>query len=314
MQIKDASILRLQRNVEMYQWKEHQHEHKTKKEDGTEVTTYSYTYSQDWFSSPQCIGHDSSKANPGLPGGLDWGKHIFEAQTLEMGGDNLVVPSTLVHQLDQFTPLPLNKGIAKPESAGFVRSTEENVVVNRGADLNSPKVGDVRVAYAYIPRGTCTVVTKVAGNTFEPFAGKLKKKLSSEEIKIDPMATQLAKDAGFDTFIIPPWIISAVEDMLMAAAPLQVHWMGQGAHDFDAAFGEIAKDDEGTTNIFRAVGTVGVVIAAQLTCAPLAVVGRVREGAAIVTGLGIAYNTINTAKIDSDDGRGGRGGSADVEL
>jgi len=100
----------------------------------------------------------------------------------------------------------------------------------------------------------------------------------------------------------------------MAAAPLQVHWMGQGAHDFDAAFGEIAKDDEGTTNIFRAVGTVGVVIAAQLTCAPLAVVGRVREGAAIVTGLGIAYNTINTAKIDSDDGRGGRGGSADVEL
>lgn len=165
---------RLEREVEMYQWKESEQETTRDTAMGGTETTTTYTYSLVWSSDAidsssfaQTAGHE----NPPMP--LTSLKHRADHVTLgafELPprlADKMCNAQPLVGQeLPPDAPAPKSGVGRKFKLVGGVYTTVEEGAV--------PQVGDMQVTFKKVPCGDCTVLAVQTAKSFAPLTCKMK--------------------------------------------------------------------------------------------------------------------------------------------
>ncbi len=165
-----ARALRLQRKVEMYQWKEESRTETRKNFGGSEETVTTYSYTRVWeegridsgrFRRPE--GH----TNPPLR---------------YQGRDMVAADATLgafrpgdavLRRLPADRSLPVDRTLAPSirKSAGQ-SATVTGDAIYVGADPDSPRVGDLRITYRTADPGPVSIVARQTGAAFSPYQTK----------------------------------------------------------------------------------------------------------------------------------------------
>ena len=178
-----ATAIRLERNVEMYQWVEESRSQKKKKLGGSEETVTTYTYKKDWM--PTAIdssgfkeqGHD----NPG----------VMEFESQKMQAANVTFGAFRLNE-SQIDHIGSAKQYAFP--TGFVckvervkvqggtiyvpnAETRNNALNNRDV-ASQTRIGDMRVTFRVVYPHEISLIAKQHGDTFVAYTAKNGKKLS----------------------------------------------------------------------------------------------------------------------------------------
>ncbi len=106
-------VVRLQRHVEMYQWKETKESHTTQNTGGSETTETTYSYSKVWSDRPldsSDYRHPDGHQNPEMP---------LTSRTFDSNGAHLGayrVDQSVLAQMDAFAPYPSPMRRRRPDS------------------------------------------------------------------------------------------------------------------------------------------------------------------------------------------------------
>lgn len=139
--------LRLVRQVEMYQWVEHDDEHDEKRSDGSTYEVHTYRYTREWNSSlinSRFFKHESGHENPAL---MPLQAANFEAKA-EV--DGYAIPADLMRKLPT---------VASPGNR-----------IYKGRNSLMPEIGDMRISYSVTPLQDLTLVAQKVRASFAPYA------------------------------------------------------------------------------------------------------------------------------------------------
>ena len=154
-------MLRLERKVEMYQWKE---------SSSTSNGNTTYSYSQTWSSSliDSSRFHEPGHQNPET---MPIEPASFNAQGATLGAFTL--SDAVIEKLGTQTYVPDPEKIGKnsPATKKHFKLNEDGVFY-RGKDPAAPALGDLRVSYRSVYAGVISLVAQQAGNTFAPYVAK----------------------------------------------------------------------------------------------------------------------------------------------
>jgi hypothetical protein len=140
-------LLRLSRNVEMYQWKETSSSQSQQSVGGSKTTETTYTYQRVW--SPQPIVSAQFKQRDGHQNPpMQVQSATFDGGQVKLGAYG--VDPTLLNKLSIFTPLQVQS--APP--AGYQAAADG---FYQGQNPGQPAIGDVRVTFGAIPAQTISV-------------------------------------------------------------------------------------------------------------------------------------------------------------
>ena len=163
-----TSALVMKRTVEMYQWKEKSDSKRKKKLGGSEQNTVTYSYDKVWEEGRI----DSSKfkesnnySNPQIP--ID--SASWTASPILIG--DFTLSSSLVKNLQDFTPLEINKDTKLPKKIADRELKEQNGMFYLASDLQNPQLGDIRISYQAVQPTTVSIISKQKGNSFEGYKG-----------------------------------------------------------------------------------------------------------------------------------------------
>lgn len=191
----DEPVLRLKRDVEMYQWKEHR---KSKKKSTT------YTYSKEWADHVINSGSFHDKSGHQNPSRMPWPSEIFDASPIKAGPFTL--SHALVEQINNYENIvvPPNTGVeADPAVAGLKVSGNGYY---KGNDPSSPQVGDVRIEFSVCRPGPVSVIAvQAAGGALGQFtarAGATILDLRTETLTAAQQFEKLRSEAALMTWLI----------------------------------------------------------------------------------------------------------------
>jgi hypothetical protein len=163
-----ATAVKLIRKVEMFQWKEHEKSESRKKLGGGTETVTTWEYNRGWaegrVDSSQ-FKHPEDHENPPAP--------AYESRTFVAGkvtvGAYTMSPEQL-GQLTDATALPVDAA-AEGQLPAAARSKFKvrDGKFFQGADLASPKVGDVQIYFQIVNPATVSLVGVQSGQTFVPY-------------------------------------------------------------------------------------------------------------------------------------------------
>ena len=183
-----AVAIGLQRKVEYYQWVEHSEEKSEDKLGGKEVTTTTYSYTQEWISQPIQSGRFKDPAYQEknfvlttIESEEHWAENVsFGAYKLS---------ENLIHSISSAEPMMLNIDSTllakmnkdagqvvvrqfggKADSLKLVHMTDNQLYF--GYSPSSPSVGDVRVTFEKIVPAKVTVFAVVNGDSFKAYKAK----------------------------------------------------------------------------------------------------------------------------------------------
>ncbi len=161
-----VNAIRLQRQVQMYQWQQKEESRKQKKLGGSEETTTTYSYAPGW--SAEAI--DSSKFKV-VEGHVNPPKSLNDltpvAQVVTVGEFHL--SPGLVAQIKGIEPLPVPA--EKPASlAPEFQKTASGYY--RGSDPGKPQIGDLQISFSVVRPQTVSIVAQQSGNGLQGYATK----------------------------------------------------------------------------------------------------------------------------------------------
>ncbi|MDQ6436698.1 TMEM43 family protein [Mesorhizobium sp. LHD-90] len=167
-----APGLRLERSVEMYQWKQDSKSETTTKLGGGEETVTTYTYARGWSDRPidsSGFKQPSGHSNPSM----EIRDRSFQVPQAELGA--FVLDQPVLDQVGDDERLALAPGQAGAVRDAFSGTAKVSIVDGRiylGRDPASPAIGDYRISYRTVPADDLSVIGRQAGNRFEPYATK----------------------------------------------------------------------------------------------------------------------------------------------
>jgi hypothetical protein len=163
-----AQALHLERQVEMYQWRESSESETKKKVGGSTETTTTYTYDKEWSSRPidssgfkQPSGHE----NPPMP---YQGREVSASRAF-LGAFQL--SPGLLGKIRNYQPLPIDSLNGVPSSVRF-KARLSNGGIYLGSDPSSPRIGDLRITFRVVPPTTVSLVSQQTGRTFQPYQAR----------------------------------------------------------------------------------------------------------------------------------------------
>jgi Transmembrane protein 43 len=211
-----AKAIKLERKVEMYQFKEDAKKEKHNKAVGggyEEKTTYSYK--PDWFNHPidSTQFHDPKykDKNPPMP----FAGRAITAEVVKLGAFKL--SSDLVAQITNTELLPVT-GEGQPKTSETDSPKEEkwkNVDgVLYDGDPSAPKIGDMKVSFAVVKPQKVSIMAAQSANTFKPYETKT----ADDKINMlkvgDVSAKDMIKQAEAENTSLT-WILRLVGFVLM---------------------------------------------------------------------------------------------------
>ncbi|MBQ9470825.1 MAG: TMEM43 family protein [Bacteroidales bacterium] len=191
-----ANAIALRRQVEYYQWVEHSQSQTEDKLGGKEVTTTTYTYSQEWVGRPVQSAQFKDPSYQGknmvlttVDDAEQWAEAVsFGAYRLN---DALIrsissrepmalsLSYELLRQLNANTQAAHERfyGPARPDTMARTDELRRYVHISGnelyyGLAPSSPQVGDVRVTFEKVVPARVTIIAQVDGDTFKPYKAK----------------------------------------------------------------------------------------------------------------------------------------------
>jgi hypothetical protein len=175
--LNPGKFLVLTRNVEMYAWVEKSESKTEKKAGGSETTTTTYSYVQEWTSNPadsSTFKEPAGHANPTMP---------YQNQTYYVNNASVGVYPVNIQELSLpgQTEVVLNASMVNPRYAGTLNGNY--IFIKSGGygyygGSSSPTVGDVRIHYTALASDiNVTVFGQLQNGIIVPFMYKGKDKL-----------------------------------------------------------------------------------------------------------------------------------------
>lgn len=199
-----SDLLRLERRVEMYQWREEEESTTEKSVGGKETTRTTYRYVKQWSDTPvdsSGFKKPDGHINPPMP----YRGQVLNARPVKLGAFTL--SASEVEQINAFERLaPGGAGTLPP---GF-RWDGEQIV--RGAS-DAPQVGDLRISFRAVPAQTISVVALQSGDGLTPYHGANGRTIDLVRTGVhgaDTMFQQAKSDENLVT-----WILRGVGFVLM---------------------------------------------------------------------------------------------------
>lgn len=164
--ISVPSAIRLNRNVEMYQWDEESHTETKTELGGKEKKVTTYTYRKEWSGSQQSSSNFKKPAGHENPT-MVYKSESFFAPGLTLGAFQL--PRDLAGSISggsALEPSLLTK-LTSMEVRGKTGTVVGDMVYFGNPD--DPEVGDIRITFHSIPETEVSIIAMQKGKSFAPF-------------------------------------------------------------------------------------------------------------------------------------------------
>ena len=177
-----ATAIALERQTEMFQWKENSSTTEKKNVGGSVTKTTTYTYEQVW--SPSAIDSSSFKeAGHDNPGFIEFPSEEKRAANVTFGAFRLnerQVARIGRAQAYQF-PTDFVCRVSRVQRQGNVilvpnKTTRDNALNSRDV-ASQPRIGDMRVTFKVVKPHDVSLVAKQKGDTFVSYLAKSKKRV-----------------------------------------------------------------------------------------------------------------------------------------
>lgn len=173
-----GSYLKLQRDVEVYQWIENTKSSTVEKLGGGTETTTTYSYETDWRDTLIDSSTFQEATTHQNPTTKRFEKDDWIAANVSVGAFS--IPSDMINSLSQYEAVTLNAEMLTK----LPYDVQEKLEVVSGTlyydtqDVTTPKVGDTRITFKGIVPQTLSVVASQKGNSLAPFITSSGKSLS----------------------------------------------------------------------------------------------------------------------------------------
>jgi hypothetical protein len=206
-----AQAVRLIRKVEMYQWKEESRtETRTKIGGGEErVTTYSYV--REWSERYNDSSHFRQPGNHHNPP-MRYSSREVVVGSAKLGAFDMT-PDTL-RRVGGSDPLPVDASVlgrARQTAGPATQVVDGRIYI--GANPDSPRIGDLRIAYSVVTAAQLSVVARQTGNGFASYQTMAGDQLLMVEKGMVP-AAQMFK-AAQDANTMMTWVLRGVGALAM---------------------------------------------------------------------------------------------------
>ncbi len=207
-----AEALKLDRKVQMYQWKEDSHSETHKYAGGSQETVTTYTYARVWSDKAIDSGRfrrQSDHRNPAFPNVTS---RAFYPPGARLGAFH--VDANVLSKLSATEPFTAPySALAGARSALGSRARLSSGGIYAGADPDRPEIGDVRATWSVAPVGDVSVVGAQAGDAVSPFVAS-----NGEEVLLvesGDVDAKLMFKHGEDRNRILAWILRAAGVLTM---------------------------------------------------------------------------------------------------
>lgn len=213
------NLLRLERQVEMFQWRETEETTREKSLGGSETTRTVHRYVREWASSHIDSSNFRKQEGHGNPA-MAYGGATFDQRSVRLGAFTLSPQQ--IRRLDNFEVLPAPDAAAASTLPPGFRWVGDRLV--RGADPEQPQIGDYRVVFRAIPAQPLSIVAQQAGSGLTGYRGPNGRDLELVAAglhSVDDLFRQARSDE-----IVFTWILRGAGFLMMlfgvvlAAAPL----------------------------------------------------------------------------------------------
>ncbi len=161
-----VDALQLKRVVEMYQWKEDKQSKEEKKLGGGSETVTTYEYEERW--SEDAIDSSDFRYPAGHENSDDWplSSQSFAAESVHLGAYPLAPAAR--EAVGQWEDLPASIAASLPEQFGEFRRQDDGRLY-RGANPETPEIGDVRIRYQYQPEAVYSIVARQVNGALDRY-------------------------------------------------------------------------------------------------------------------------------------------------
>ena len=229
--VSGDGLVRLERTVEMFQWKEEKDSTSTKSVGGSKTTETTYKYQQAWSDQPiSSSGFKSPGGHQNPPMPLH--SATFDGANVMLGGWQVDAP--VLNKLTTFTPLRP----ATPAPAGYQVNGEG---FYQGQNPSAPAVGDVRVTFKAVPAQTVSVAAADASGVLTAWKDRngytiaiaepgvvSAQTLFHDEKSSASVLTWILRGVGFVMVFVGFMCIASPLSMLFAILPFLESLVGAG--------------------------------------------------------------------------------------
>jgi hypothetical protein len=204
--------IRINRNVEMYQWQENVKTETDQQVGGSEKTTKTYTYDRVWSASLIQSSQFKDQTGHQNPATFPIASKDIQAQTVTVG--DFLLPSELVSQIENAKTIDLTKtdlAVLKKQLNRPVLHDDQNIYI--GNDPASPSIGDMKVSLTLVLPQTVSVIGQQSGNTLQPYMARAGKPVMLLAMG-QQSAEQMINEAVSQNRILT-WILRAVSLVMM---------------------------------------------------------------------------------------------------
>jgi len=225
-------LLRLMRNVEMYQWQEDSSSQSQQSLGGSKTTETTYTYKHVWSAQPIASANfklPDNHRNPPMP---------LHSATFDGGGVKLgayQVDPSLLNKLAAFAPLAAQS----PPPQGYAAAADG---FYRGPNPDAPSVGDLRVTFRAVAAQTVSIAAAQSGDRLAAYRDAngypiavaksgvaTAAALFNEEKQAESQLTWILRSVGFVLMLIGLVCLTRPLTMLFAVVPFLESLVGAGA-------------------------------------------------------------------------------------
>jgi hypothetical protein len=257
-----VNAIKLKRNVEMYQWKEHKQRRKKKKLGGGTTTKTTYTYSKVW--SKRLIDSSRFKIQQGHENPVDMPYSSIEKKATEVRVGAFYLSPSLIDKISGYKHLPAEK-TQLTEDMGFKIKNGDYYL---GNSSSNPKVGDVRVSFQIIKDAEVSLVSAQVGNSFAPYKTKSGGELELLEQGI-LSADEMFKQAT-ESNVLLTWILRIVGFIIMFVGILMMFKVLSVVADVIPLLGSVVSAGTGIISFLIALILSSLTVAiAWITFRPL---------------------------------------------
>ena len=211
-----ASGVRLERNVEMYQWKETSSSKTETKIGGGEETVTTYAYSREWSSSPisssgfrQPDGHQNPAMN-------------IESRSFQIEHgklDAFDLDSQVIGRIGGAKDMPVGADVidaVRVATGGNQPVSALDGRIHIGIDPTRPRIGDYRIGYELVPLGQISVIARQTGTGFSAYQTEAGDRLLMVDTGVVP-ADEMFADAVTGNTVFT-WVVRLLGLLFLGVA------------------------------------------------------------------------------------------------
>ncbi len=161
-----ANAIKLNRQVEMYQWREQKTTRTENRVGGGTETTETFSYEKTWSSSHIDSSRFENPTGHQNPGALPYQSTTYTAQNVTVGEFRL--NPTLIASISNFSPLEMTDTENLPPALQE-RTTLHNGGYYVGTNPANPQIGDLRISFRVAQPTDVSLIARQTGNTFSPY-------------------------------------------------------------------------------------------------------------------------------------------------